>query len=97
MKKLKHVVRSFGRKVHKQQTKSALEKTTEELFYDFNRSRLQVYKINFVRGIFFGLGSVLGGTVVLALLLAILGWLTDIPGGIGGLVSEVIQEVEQGK
>jgi hypothetical protein len=40
----------------------------EELFYDFNRSRVQIYRMNFIRGIFFGLGSVLGGTIVVALL-----------------------------
>lgn len=40
----------------------------EDMFQDFNRSRVQVYKMNFVRGIFFGFGSALGGTVVVALI-----------------------------
>ena len=39
----------------------------EDLFYDFHRSRAEVYKMNFIRGIFFGLGSVLGGTILVAL------------------------------
>ena len=39
----------------------------EELFHDLNRSRVQVYRLNFFRGIFFGAGSVVGGTVVIAL------------------------------
>lgn len=44
----------------------------EELFHDFNRNRHQVYWMNFIRGIFFGLGSVLGGTIVVAILIWIL-------------------------
>ncbi len=44
----------------------------EDLFYDFNRSRSQVYFMNFVRGILFGAGSVIGGTVVIGLLVWIL-------------------------
>jgi len=45
----------------------ARRKLIEELFQDFNRSRVQVYKMNFVRGLFFGLGSVLGGTILVAI------------------------------
>lgn len=44
----------------------------EELFQDFHRNRRQVYWFNFVRGIFFGLGTALGGTLVLALIIWIL-------------------------
>lgn len=39
---------------------------------DFHSSRAQVYKVNFFRGIFFGLGSVLGGTIVVALIVWLL-------------------------
>jgi hypothetical protein len=49
----------------------------EDLFYDFNRSRVQIYKMNFIRGIFFGLGSVLGGTIVVAILI----WILSAVGG----------------
>ena len=68
----------FGR-FKKHADKSAAKKedvqsknVIEELFYDFNASRVQIYKMNFFRGIFFGLGSVLGGTLVVALLIWIL-------------------------
>ncbi|NCU38775.1 hypothetical protein EOL96_07040 [Candidatus Saccharibacteria bacterium] len=44
----------------------------QELFNDFNKNRFQIYKLNLVRGIFFGFGSVLGGTVVIAILIWIL-------------------------
>lgn len=54
----------------------------EDLFYDFNHNRNQVYRLNFFRGIFFGLGTVLGGTVVIALIIWTLGqfanWFPDI-------------------
>lgn len=54
------------------QEKGARESLLEELFHDFNRSRIQVYKLNFVRGIVFGAGSVIGGTVVIALIVWLL-------------------------
>jgi hypothetical protein len=54
---------------------SARKVVLEDLFYDFNRSRAQVYRMNFIRGIFFGLGSVLGGTIVVALLIWVLSFL----------------------
>ncbi|MDK2899413.1 MAG: hypothetical protein PWQ10_600 [Patescibacteria group bacterium] len=45
----------------------------EELFYDFGRNRHQIYWMNFTRGIFFGFGTILGGTVLVAILVWILG------------------------
>lgn len=50
----------------------------EELFYDFHSSRRQVYLMNFVRGLFFGFGSVLGATLVVALVIWLLGQFGDI-------------------
>ena len=50
----------------------------QELFQDFNRNRFQIYKLNLVRGIFFGFGSVLGGPVVIAILIWILAALANI-------------------
>ena len=52
--------------------KGARESVLEDLFNDFNRNRFSIYKFNFFRGIFFGLGSVIGGTIVVALLIWIL-------------------------
>lgn len=64
-------------KVAEDQEISAQKKLLDELFQDFNRSRFQVYKMNFVRGIFFGFGSVLGGTVVIAMLIWLLATLSN--------------------
>ncbi len=51
----------------------------EEMFNDYYRSRAAVYKMNFFRGIFFGLGSVLGGTIVVALIVALLSLFVQLP------------------
>lgn len=64
------------RRVHKDSERGAREAVLQQLFNDFNRSRFSVYKFNFVRGIFFGLGYALGATVVLALLV----WLLNLTG-----------------
>jgi hypothetical protein len=66
----------------------------EDLFYDFHSSRRQVYWLNFVRGIFFGLGSVLGATIVVALLLWILSQLVGLPGGIGEFIESIRNNVQ---
>jgi hypothetical protein len=58
--------------------RGARQSVIEDLFYDFNRSRVQVYKMNFVRGILFGAGSVIGGTVVIALIVWILSLLGSV-------------------
>ena len=92
-KKLKQVVN----KVKDDQEAAARKKTLEELFYDFNRSRIKIYKLNFVRGIFFGLGSVLGGTVVIAILVWILSILGNYVPGIGNVfdnLSQLLQATE---
>lgn len=65
----------------------------EELFYDLHRSRRQVYGMNFVRGIFFGVGSILGGTLVVAFVLWLLSWLVDLPGGVGDFVEYIMSVV----
>lgn len=65
----------------------------ENLFYDFNQKRSRVYLTNFFRGVFFGVGSVLGGTVVIALLVSALNLFADIPGGIGSFIKDIINVV----
>jgi hypothetical protein len=70
--KKQSLIAKVGRRMKADNEKGARENLMEEMFYDFNRSRVQIYKMNFVRGLFFGLGSVLGGTIVVALLIWIL-------------------------
>ncbi len=65
----------------------------EDLFNDFYRSRRKVYWMNFSRGIFFGIGSVIGGTVVIALIAWFLGLFADIPGGFGDFIRYIVNLV----
>lgn len=52
----------------------------EDLFNDFYLRRHRVYWVNFVRGLFFGFGSVLGGTILVAIAIWILSQLVHFPG-----------------
>lgn len=67
----------------------------EDLFYDFNRSRAQVYWMNFVRGIFFGFGTVLGGTLLVALAVGILGYIAGWFPYIGHYIQEFINALKK--
>jgi hypothetical protein len=49
----------------------------EELFYDIYVHRKQVYLVNFFRGISFGVGSVIGGTIFLAIFLWLMSQFVD--------------------
>jgi len=89
IKKLKH-------KLAKDNERAARLTVLEDLFYDFNRSRAEVYKMNFVRGIFFGLGSVLGGTVVITIMVWILSFFIQIP-GIGQPLEQFQQSIQEGQ
>ncbi len=52
----------------------------EELFNDLYDDRRNIYVMNFFRGVFFGFGSVIGGTVVVALVVWVLSFFVNIPG-----------------
>lgn len=79
------------------QEKNARKALLEELFRDFHTNRLQIYKINFIRGVFFGFGSVIGGTVVVALVV----WLLNTTGALipafDGLTNSIADKVQQQK
>jgi len=75
----KRVVEKAVERVKSDNERGARQSLIEDLFYDFHRSRVQIYWMNFVRGIFFGLGSVLGGTVLIALLVWLLSFAVEWP------------------
>jgi hypothetical protein len=91
---VKKTIKKAAQKVKKENELGARRAILEDLFYDFNTSRSQVFTMNFFRGIFFGLGSVLGGTIVIALVVWILSLLADIPGGIGDFVQYIVNIVQ---
>jgi len=89
----KSLVTKVKDKIKADNERGARESLIEDLFYDFHRSRKQVYAMNFFRGIFFGLGSVLGGTVLITIAVWILSLFIHIP-GIGAPIEQVQQSIK---
>jgi len=75
--------------------RGARHQLLEELFNDFNRSRHQVYWMNFNRGVFFGLGTILGGTVLVALIVWLLGQFAGWFPFIGDYVNRIIEAFQR--
>lgn len=89
------MIKKAVRKVKEDNETEARREIVENLFYDFHKNRKEVYWINFWRGIFFGVGSIMGGTLVVALVLWLLSLLVDLPGGIGDFVEYIVNVVKQ--
>jgi hypothetical protein len=88
--------KNVAEKIKSDNERSARQSLIEDLFYDFHRSRVQIYWMNFVRGIFFGLGSVLGGTVLIALIVWLLSFAVDWP-WVGDAIEQVQGSLQQDK
>ncbi len=72
----------MGRRIQKfkdDQAQAATRGFLEDLFEDYYRQRFKVYRMNLVRGIVFGFGSVIGGTLMVALLLWLLSFFSELP------------------
>lgn len=87
------MVKKVVKQIKKDNEIGARKDLLEQLFHDFHKNRKEVYWLNFIRGIFFGVGSVLGGTIVIAIILGLLSLLTDIPGGIGDFIQYIVDTV----
>ena len=79
-----------------QMVKSAPRELLEDLFQDFYSHRYQLYWMNLLRGIFFGFGTIIGGTLVVALLLWLLSWFNEVP-FIGDFVENVQRSIESAR
>lgn len=90
--------KSFLRKNHettiKNNEREAKLATLEVLFNDLYNDRRRIYKLNFFRGIVFGAGSALGGTVVIALAVWLLSLFVNAP-LIGDIFKNAQQSIEQ--
>ena len=75
-------------KLLEDEVKGAPKALLEELFEDYYLHRHRLYVMNLVRGIFFGFGTVIGGTLVVALVLWILSIFHYIP-FLDGIVNAV--------
>jgi hypothetical protein len=70
--------------------RSAKEALLEESFNDYYKHRGKVYRINFVRGLFFGLGAFLGGTIIITILVWIMSFFVNFP-----LIGELIEDTQK--
>lgn len=87
----------FAERKQKRMSKQEVESkkaVLNELFNDMYDNRQNIYKVNFVRGIFFGLGSVIGGTVVVAVVVWALSFFVNVP-VLGELFETTQQSIEQ--
>jgi len=69
-------------------------KSLERMFEGGYMSHWRVYRINFFRGIFFGLGTFLGGTVMVAFVLWILGFFSEL-GFLRGFVETIQNTIDK--
>lgn len=92
---VKKLIKKAKDKIATDNERGARQSLIEDLFYDFHRSRKQVYAMNFIRGIFFGLGSVLGGTVVIAVIIWLLTATGDIFPPLADFINNIITTMEQ--
>lgn len=91
------MIKKIAERVKTDNERGARTSLIEELFYDFNRSRAQVYTMNFVRGIFFGFGTVLGGTVLVAIVVGILGYIAGWFPSIGDYIQMITDAFQKTK
>ena len=88
VKKVKQTAKSITQQIKRDNERGARENLIEELFYDFNRSKKQIFWVNFQRGIFFGIGSVIGGVLIVAISVMLLSSI-DLPGVLGDFIQQV--------
>lgn len=94
MKRLHAFWQTLKKNTINDQAKGASANLAEELFYDLYKDRKRIYKINFFRGIFFGVGSALGGTLVIAFVVWILSLFVNFP-VIGEMFQDAQNSIEQ--
>jgi len=95
-KESKSVAKKVTDQIKKDNERGARENIIEELFYDFNRSKVQIFWVNFQRGIFFGIGSVLGGALIIAITVMILSRI-DLPGVLGDFIQQILDSLNARK
>ena len=85
---------SYKNRLYRNRRISAGSRLAEDIFNNFYYRRRKVYWLSFIRGIFFGFGSLLGGTVIVALTVWLLSQFIDLPGGVGEFVKNVINSMQ---
>lgn len=91
------MIKKIVNKIKNDNERGARHAILEDLFVDFHRSRRQVYSMNFIRGIFFGFGTVLGGTVLVAIIIWVLGQFVDWFPIIGDFIKQIIDAMQRSR
>lgn len=68
-------------------------RAVEDVFASAYANKRRIYGYSFLRGVTFGLGATLGGTLVVALILYVLSQLSDIP-LIGDLAEKIRNSID---
>ena len=89
-KKHNNIFARMAQRLHDDNEKGSRQALLEELFNDFNRNRYEIYKINFFRGIFFGFGSLLGGTMLIVLLVWVLNLTGQLVPSVAGFIDQIL-------
>lgn len=84
-----NMAKSSKDKLSEEAVAVAREQLLHDITDDFYNQRKRVYRVNFLRGIFFGLGSALGGTLVLATIAWVLSWFVNWP-----LVEQIVDALK---
>ena len=87
----------MAQRLHDDNEKGARQALLEELFNDFNRNRYEIYKINFFRGIFFGFGSLLGGTMLIVLLVWVLNLTGQLVPSVAGFIDQILNVMQNSR
>lgn len=97
LKKILKPIKKTSKKLADDQARGAQINLLEEVFYDIYPNRWEIYKVNFMRGISFGFGSVIGATVLIFGLIWLLSHFVNIPGGIGEFIQKIIDTMSSYK
>lgn len=81
----------------KQRDIDARRDVLEEIFNDIYDNRRRIYWVNFTRGLFFGIGSLLGGTIAITLGITLLSQFVDWFPILGDFVNSIIEAMNRQK
>ena len=96
-KKHNNIFARMALRPHDDNEKGSRQALLEELFNDFNRNRYEIYKINFFRGIFFGFGSLLGGTMLIVLLVWVLNLTGQLVPSVAGFIDQILSVMQNSR
>ena len=89
MKRAKRGLNAFWASFKKDQEVEAGKSLVQDILEDMYANRAKVYQVNFFRGVFFGFGSVLGGTILIAFTV----WVLAKLGAVVPFLSDFIQQI----